>query len=613
MRAVGSTLILILWSVFALGETQSQTSNPQSSIIELAPIRVEGEIPPKDSLSDVPTKSTVEESVVRVKTGVGAKAIDSASNELDIPLNSLEGDEDISLDRRLLDWWLDSSRYSTVHGSQVQLGVGEKPLVRARFKNRGEKYRSFFEIGGLQDYRQVSFRESSGNAFDRSAGEIRQYRNRLEQGYLKGYVQNNQWETLVDVDGQSKDVLSGVENIGQSTTRQESLSTRWTKNNFQWKTFLFARQNQFLHRGDKLASNQTRGWRWGTAGRWPGDQKNNLFELTFSHETWDRDFADNSSTGFQRTQMGLFLARELDLGDFFESRWHMRSVLARDQVLNSVTQDQDLTRSESQTEYRTDNFRRETQQTINSNPTLDVGMSWSTSSKNQVGLLAQARHFTLLPKPSQRFGDGVLLLEANNLQPEKGYRLAAGPWWSREYLRLELTPFYERTENEPMTLAVSPVAARTINMGSILVRGMELKSEYQKQFFKIKLIYTFQEAVNNSSIRWQRGKPLPGRPAHTFSSEIAWERSRWKMGAGYGYRSQEAMDLSGLWFKSPHHDLNAYVGYGTKTWAARLQGAQLLARANDLPHSFYAGEAGVDLLEPKIEELEIKLISEWAI
>jgi len=71
------------------------------------------------------------------------------------------------------------------------------------------------------------------------------------------------------------------------------------------------------------------------------------------------------------------------------------------------------------------------------------------------------------------------------------------------------------------------------------------------------------------------------------------------------------MDLSGLWYRAPHHGLELYVGYGRRDWEVRLLGRNLLARQNEMPGAIYSGKATSDLLEPEIEMSEIRLVGEF--
>jgi hypothetical protein len=196
---------------------------------------------------------------------------------------------------------------------------------------------------------------------------------------------------------------------------------------------------------------------------------------------------------------------------------------------------------------------------------------------------------------------------SENLQSETGIRASIGPWLKTDSSDLEISVFFEHDVNAPVMVAVSPSSARTLDIGGVSAQGVEMRESSKLGPWKIQFIYSFQNAINDSEINWQRGNSVPGRPQHVLKTSFDYGHRGWKTGLNYGYRSADALDLAGLWFKPPHHDFDVYFGYGAKTWEARVVGSKLLANINGLPLAQFAGQAAPDLLEPTIEQTEIRI------
>ncbi len=583
-------MLLIELFFFSLIKVQAAADPTVESSAILPLVVVEGQRLTTTKSENV---ESVEGSLISVTSGLGAKEIDPPKNELGVSLLTMENEEDISLQRRMESWLLlTPARQSEVWRQQAQLGLASNPSLKARLLSEQLQQKRNIEFGYIQDHRLVKQRENSGNPYDSTQGNVIEYRNRLDQSYVKINGQWNQLETLLDADSQSKDIYLGSELTGVSKINQQELNLRWIEGNYQALSFAHWRQSEFKSSANALSSSKTKGLRFGGSIVFANASAVDRLEAGVSHETLHRNLADDLKSEFQRQKLSLVGAKSVESSSL-ETRWHFKADSAQDEVKGV---DGSLGSSP--------------QKTFNEPLAWDFGLEISTPSNNDIGLVGRLRRFALLPTPTQRFGDGVLLQGSAKLEQEVGIRASAGPWWSNDLGRVEFMPFFEQTENEPIAVAISPWAARTLAIGSVVSRGIELKVLSELRSFKITFVYSYQEALNNSSVQWQKGLAIPGRPAHSLQSELQYQKRRWKSGISYGYQSADAMDLSGLWFKSPHHDLNTYLGYGTKSWEMRLVGAKLMANSNELPTTLYSGKAGVDLLEPMLEQTEIKLLCE---
>lgn len=332
-----------------------------------------------------------------------------------------------------------------------------------------------------------------------------------------------------------------------------------------------------------------------------------FLEIGLSNEQLKRDYRNQSHIQMDRYQLELLGTHKREIS-FLAVKGHLRSQAAQDKTQQSFSHwDSALNQP----------TRKQSSHQITEPLSLDTGIEVTTLSQSEsvwnLGLKAQWRRYSLLPTPVQKFGDGMVLVGNDQLPLEEGTRVAAGMWFESQDFQVELLPFYEQTKNEPVILAVSPHAAKTMGLGSVYARGVVLQLRQELERWSIKFSYNYQEAINNSSIGWQRGHAIPGRPTHYIESSLAFGKPNQgvNFGMNYGYKSAEALDLTGLWRRAPYHNLKSFIGYGTRAWAVQLIGSQLLSSLNDTPLSLEQGMAGYDLMDPKIETQEYQLLCEF--
>lgn len=338
-----------------------------------------------------------------------------------------------------------------------------------------------------------------------------------------------------------------------------------------------------------------------------GTPRGSFLELGFSHENLKRDYRNQSHVQMDRFQLELLGTHQREIS-FFAVKGHLRSQGAQDQTQQSF-QHWDSALNQS-------TLKESSQQMIEP-VSLDAGVEVTTLSQPEslwnLGLKAQWRRYSLLPTPTQKLGDGMVLVGNRDLPLEEGSRVAAGVWFETQGFQVELLPFYEQTKNEPVVLALSPQAAKTVGLGGVYARGVALQLRRELERWSISFSYNYQEAVNNSSIGWQRGHSIPGRPNHSIQSSLVYGQPTqgFNFGMNYGYKSEDALDLSGLWRRAPYHNLKSFLGYGTRGWTVQLAGSQLLSSLNDSPLSLQQGMAGYDLMDPKIEIEEYQILCEF--
>lgn len=517
------------------------------------------------------------------------------------------------------------------------------------------------EAGVRRDRRWLEYRNLGMNAFDpQSSANIEKLQSFHDQSYFKITQMNHENDWMVDGDSVRKDVRLGSRVTGFTSIQQLGLNGRKkisSDHNFNYDvvSYLKARRGDFesltIKNDSNLSQNRQLGailkWRSipssispsslrppdsiptstntsttsvttiatpSTTSPWLVDSSlidsssvGSFIEVGLSHESLQREYRDRSHIQMQRYQLELIGTHQRKFS-YFAIKGHLHSQGARDETRQSFQQwDSSLNQSTAQ------QYHDQSAEPL----TLDTGMEITTLAQPEslwnLGLKSQWRRYRLLPTPTQKWGDGMSLKGNDQLPLEEGTRVAAGVWFEQQGFQAELLPFYEQTKNEPVILAVSPQAAKTLGLGSVYARGVELHLRQELSKWSIDFIYSYQEAVNNSRISWQRGHALPGRPTHSIQSSLVYGQATqgFNFGMNYGYKSEEALDLSGLWRRTPHHDLKSFLGYGTRTWTVQLIGAQLLSTLNDSPMSLQQGMAGYDLMDPKIETKEYQLLCEF--
>ncbi len=539
---------------------------------------------------------------IQVPNGYGSKVIDSPQNELGVLLNHLEDDPDVSLERRDFNWWRNPSQ-AQFHGE----GMNGYSVIRGRSIKKLASGKSHFEFGRSLDQRTIYYQDNKINPFEPQYSTKASVNNYKENSFIKFHLNTGRWDFLPELDSENKKSFLGSRVNGFSSTQQESLSSLFKDipSEQSYLVYLRAQQNQFNSEVSGLSSSSSHEVQYGLKYK----NKFSLLskeipptqlDLGVNNTNLKRAYSQKIQTQFERQNIQLSMNQPFSLSSWV-SELDGKFALRTDLVSDSME-------SNEPSSYLNSKPNQTSMQPLS----YDLGVEVSTPHVQSWGMKSAWRKFTQHPKPSQRFGDGRSLQGNDDLDLSEGLRFSLGPWMKHNNWSAELNAYYEETHNEPIMMATSQIAAKTISIGQIQARGLELKLEKKwSEDQKLKLYYNYQDAVNATSIPWQRGNPLPGRPAQVLKLEF---ENNQKQGSVYGisylYKSSEAMDLSNLWHRAPHHDLNIFYGYDHKSWAWRLKGTGLLANYNEFPKTADAGMSGVDLLEPTIDSTEVKFLCE---
>ncbi len=532
--------------------------------------------------------SSAQAAVTQVPVGVGAKSIDAPVNEFGIEQKNMQGAQDLSLERRAENWWLNPRVNRQEWSKQAHGDFSGDQRLRLKTSGNLSGLQSSIEGGVAQDHRSVPYLDNQGNPYQSTQNTVKSYSNRRDSGYGKIVVAGDSWKTLADLDTRFEDIHAGPTLTGTQNARQASLNGQFKTAIGDLTPYGQYRSSEFASSLSPLASNQSQGTKFGIQTEskpiapW-------MIQTSFSREALGRKFADTTALDFNRNSGKVLSQVSLLTHPWVEVALHGFTEMALDRITGKS----------------------------DTSAVWDAGMDVSSSHRFDLGIEGKIRRYSLMPTPLQKFGDGALLQGSSALPAETGMRYSIGPWYTHEHegkmTEFAVSFFAEHSVNSPIMVAVSPTAARTLPLGGVWSRGAELKGSVQFWKLTFSPSYTLQDAVNDSSVNWQRGQAIPGRPAWTLRSEAKYEDHGMKFGMVHRYQSEDAIDLSGLWSRPAFHQVDAFVGYGQKNWELRLVANNLLP-SNNLPEtSTFQGTAAPNLLEPMIQQTEVRLQCEFLI
>jgi hypothetical protein len=532
-------------------------------------------------------------STVQVKAGVGAKALDPLLNEIGIEQRNMENQADISLNRRSEGWWLNVPASPLVWKNQARLDASRDQRIKLRSFGELSDYRIELEGGAFRDHRPIMYVANTANPYDNSQNRLSQYSNRRDGAYFRlstdGLIYNTYWKGLSDLDNRFEDVYAGTNLIGDKTQTQASLNLKLHFQKLTLSPFFQYRKNQFNSKISPYLTNETQGLRVGMQNEWVIHTYLSSF-ASVSKESFERIRIDQSTSRFSRYHGKLALRSVYPGLGWMEISSHLSLEMARDEILSSPG-------------FLLNDASEFT-------ALWDAGVELSTSRKKILGWELKTRKFSLLPSPSQRFGDGALLVGSTQLPSETGYRLSLGPWLKTRRWTLELSGFTESARNSPIQVGISPNTAKTLPLGGVSTRGVQLESALNLEKLLLKSSMTFQESVSLSQIRWEQGHSIPGRPRFLIRSEGEYSYRSFKWGARHAFKSEDALDTNGFLFQSPQHVFDLWLGYAKKSWELRLIGNNLFPNYQLPKQLSFQGSASHNLLEPNIQQREIRLVCE---
>ena len=549
---------------------------------------------------------------VRVDAGVGAQSLDAVRNELGIELRNLENIDELSLWRR---GW-PGLVTPQAHGQWTYEAYGalaEDGQARLRARGPTGLGQLTIETGARRDRRAVSFLDNQGTVYDATDDRMSAFTRRQDFGYAKLDLTADSWEALGDFDLGNREIRAGPLRAGWRTDREATAGFQWLGAWGALTPFAQARVTGFASDRGPLYSNGTNSLRGGT--QWDDSFGRALgVSTTASYEGAHREYRDGltPAADFSRGElrsMATLTPAPWDTGwGAWETRLQAGVDLSQDQIGKAGPSGSGAGSSGSTVPGST--VRSSTA------ALWDAGAELSSSRQRTWGGLATMRRFAHLPKASQRFGDGGVLLGSPDLPAETGVRVSAGPWLKsapgRNNWAAEFQFFSERAWNSPIAVATSPMNARTLPLGGIWNQGMAFHPEVHRAGW-IDLActgdYTYQDAVNNSGINWQRGQRVPGRPSFLLKTRIEGSRKGWGAGIDHAFTGADALDLSGLWTRPAFHRLDAFAGYGTIDWHVRVVALNLWVSNQASQNLDFAGQAGPNLLEPELLDREWRV--EW--
>ena len=528
-----------------------------------------------------------DQSVVQVSAGSGMKAIDSPLNEVGLELKNLEKSQDPSIERRGDVFWIKPEASSRWLGqSRLDLSLDQK--FKARIMGQGFGQKLAFEGGFTRDHRPILYIDNHDAPYSGVGNTLGRFPNQKDGHFLKATVTGGErtpWEVVGDHDFRDEGVFNGAIWIGRRSLGQTSVNGKIQVDSFQIKPFFQARQSEFVSAIAPLTDNSTVGWKAGIQSEWRLNDRASV-QAVGANDHLDRTLKDNSVASFSRFSGRLQSKVDQIKNEYCEWGAHLFFEGAQDQY--------------------------STNQSV-SDFVWDGGLEISTLKSSSLGWIARTRRFAVLPSPLQRFGDGATLQAAPSLIPETGIRFSTGPWYKTKILTGQISFFSEESKNAPVLFVSGPGAIQTYALNGLWARGAELSGSFNLSPISYVSSLVYQDAVNHTDIRWERGKAIPGYPSWMTKNEIQYKKGRFQTGIRHRYRSTEALDLTGTWVRPPYHVWDSWLGYAEKKWEARLVLNNIFPNYN-LPQNLqFPGSASTNLLEPTIQQREIRFVWELVI
>ena len=555
--------------------------SPESSGIAKSVESVGQPVPPQ--VLSLPHDS----SVVSVSAGSGMKGVDSALNEVGLEMKNLEKSQDPSIERRADGWVLKpeiSSRWLVQ--SRFDFSLDQKFKARAMGRGLGQKFS--LEGGFTRDHRPILYIDNHDAPYSGVGNTLGRFPNQKDGRFFRASVaggERSPWEIVGDHDFRNEGVFNGAIWIGKRNLGQTSLSGKFQSNQFRFKPFFQARQSEFVSAIAPLTDNSTVGWRAGLQSEWHINDRASI-QIIGAQDHLDRTLKDNSVADFSRLSGRLQSKVDHMVNEYCEWAAHLFFEGAQDQFSTSLGITQFI---------------------------WDGGVEVSTLRKSSLGWVARTRRFAVLPSPLQRFGDGATLQASPDLPPETGIRFSTGPWYKTKILSGQISIFSEESRQAPVLFVSGPGAIQTYALNGLWARGAEVSGSFNISPITYSSSLVFQDAVNQTDIRWERGKTIPGYPSWITKNEIQYKKGRFQSGIRHRYRSSEALDLTGTWVRPPYHIWDSWVGYTEKKWEAKVVLNNIFPNYN-LPQNLqFPGSASTNLLEPTIPQREIRLVWELVI
>ncbi|MEW6056995.1 MAG: hypothetical protein AB1540_10310 [Bdellovibrionota bacterium] len=516
---------------------------------------------------------------IQAEAGVGAKVLDAPVNELGIELKTLEGTEDLSIHRRNNVWRLKPELEKRNWVTQFKIDLSQDQRLKARLLGKLSKTDVEIEAGLARDRRDIRYWDNGGTFQDKRDDSVRSFQNKDEQHHVKLRAYQKEWTAILERDGRLSNVRASQRMLGEKQQSQWLGSSKLTVGQFEVLPYGQIQESEYEARALNQTSSSTDGIKGGAQLRaqWGGKVSTTLDGY---HESLERTYFGGQNLSFSRSSL-KGRARLENL----KNRWLELSAHALSEVFEDKT----------------------ALKTKKTDLIWDVGAELSSTKRIPIGVAARARRYAITPTAIQRFGDGALLKESLDLPSETGIRLETGPWWSTESVFISAHVFSEESQNSPVQVGTSPVEARTLPIEGVWARGAELKTEAYFEKMKWLGAVTYQIALNDSQINWQRGHDVPGRPALSAKSEAEYALGRVFFGTTYHYRSEEARDSVGLLRLPALHRAGAFVGYQKKTWDLRLVAKNLVLYPDATQPLQFEGTAGTNIIEPEFMQREVRL------
>lgn len=589
-----SFLYPFLFSFFSFPSwsLQGQTLKLTPPVYTLPAVVVEGEFPetPSPGMESLaPTKPPIPQPF-SLEAGQGAESVRATVNSFGLELTTMERDQDISTWRRNRPWLLElppllrpANPWEPSWQQALRISYFKEKGITGKLRGRTQDFHWQGEVGLKSYHQKVSYWENEHTLYNYSDDTLKTYTPHQQDNFLSLQVKRKDTYFILERDDHKKDVLFLKKVQGHNKKDQWEMDVHQEYEQWKLTLYSFIRKDQFTSITPYIPSTQSKNNKTGIS-----ITKDFFFNLSlntfFFQENLKRNFSNSRvDQKFTRSHLELRTESKQEFPPWIDAQFY---------AFYNTVQDQ----GQSSKSYHTWN----------------LGQSLSTDHHHLTGLSLKVIKYEKIPLPTHVFGDGGLLEESPNLPLEKGIRAQFGPWVKWNQFNFSGYGFIEEVKNLPLQMKVGPASAQTFPVGGVWVRGLEALSTFELDLFSVNLKYSYQLALNNSAINSQRGKRIPGRPAHSFKASVIYPfTNSLTAGPDFQYASQDYLNMDNTWVAPPQSKIGFFLQYKKSSWAIRLEGFNLFPKSEKSPPYYsFQGRQAPNLLEPLQEEREFLLNGE---
>jgi hypothetical protein len=488
---------------------------------------------------------------LRVPVGQGAENVDKVLNEQGVIATKLDGSSQLSLQRKNPKL-IKARRPFRVFG---QWG----PTRKSELTYSQENAELIFGLSSTKE--DLEYLNTGELLYSAEDDQVSVTQRKAEHYFVEGKFLFSRSKIKGIFDQKEEDVFAGF--LKNGTAKETAAEVYLTQDIKKWQLGAFSQtsQEEFLSDSDLWSNSETGQLRYGAFVSFQ-----DYLKIQGSRLKFKRSFSGEENLSDDQGQV------------FTQFQWATSS---NPYVELKITESLDIQENR-----------------FNDYSALTHALFLSSSTQYDFGFNGTLKLFENIPTQEMLLGDGKLIVENPELENEEGTRFSVGPWIKPLESNWSLTSHYfrEQTKASPIWISSTPSTVKADSLAGVWAEGVETSFQLKKNWFETNLKATFQRALNDSEVLWQKGNDVPDRPRRTYSVGV---RGYWRTYfLQTDWRSVSSIPLSLDNEVSYPAEQNLSVQFGSqgKDLGYRFVGENLLStqkRALEFERA-----AGVSLLKP---------------